>query len=76
MTDQATIAKLRQMPVEERLRLMEEVWASLADAPERLGVPDWHRTELDARQAAHRADPAAARPWSDVKAEILDSLGK
>ena len=76
MNDQATIARLRQLPVDERLRLMEEVWASLSDAPEQLEVPDWHRAELDARVEAHRADPAAARPWPEIKAEILRSLGK
>lgn len=76
MSDQATITKLRQLLVDERLRLMEEVWASLADAPDQLAVPDWHRDELDKRTAAHRADPAVARPWPEVKAEILRALGK
>jgi putative addiction module component (TIGR02574 family) len=76
MNDQATIAKLRALPVDERLRLMEEVWASLSDAPGELEIPDWHRTELDARLEAQRADPIASRPWPEVKAEILRSLGK
>ena len=76
MADQATIAKLRELPLEEHLRLMEEVWASLSDAPDGLEVPDWHREELDARTDAHREDPEAARPWQDVKVEILRLLDK
>lgn len=75
MGDQATIAKLRSLPVEERLRLIEEVWESLGDAPQ-IDVPDWHRDELDVRNKAHGADPGAARAWSEVKAEILSALSE
>jgi putative addiction module component (TIGR02574 family) len=75
MSDRATIAKLRRVPVEERLRLMEEVWESLGDAPQ-LEVPDWHREELEARERAHGANPQAARSWGEVKDEILGALGK
>jgi putative addiction module component (TIGR02574 family) len=76
MTTEPTIEKLKHMPVSERLRLLEDVWSSLADQPEALGVPDWHRDELDARLAAHRNDPSAARAWADVKAELGDSKRK
>lgn len=76
MSDQSTIDKLRQLPVEERLRLMEDVWSSLSDGAEELEMPAWHREELEARIDAHRADPAAARPWDEVKADILRALGK
>ena len=43
--------QLRAMSVSERLRLLEDVWSSLADHPDALAVPDWHRAELDARRA-------------------------
>jgi hypothetical protein len=51
------------------------VWASLNETPERIEVPDWHRTELDARLAAHERDPAM-QPWSDVKADTLCNMRK
>lgn len=76
MNDQATIAKLKQLPVDERLRLMEDVWSSLSETPEELAIPTWHRDELEQRIAAHRDDPAVAKSWLDIKAEILHSLGK
>lgn len=76
MNDQATIARLRQIPVDERLKLMEEVWESLRDSPSQLEVPDWHRAELDARMEAPRDEGAGARSWPEVKAEILRALGK
>jgi putative addiction module component (TIGR02574 family) len=65
---------IRQLPVADRLRLMEALWASLDAESAALLVPDWHKVELDNRVAAHEADPAAARPWDEVKAEILAHL--
>lgn len=66
--------KLRHMPVSERLKLLEEVWSSLIEHPEQIGVPDWHRDELDRRVAAHGDNPSAARPWDEIKAELrIDS---
>jgi putative addiction module component (TIGR02574 family) len=76
MNDQLTPDQIRELSVAERLQLIEDVWETLCDAPTTVPVPDWHREELDARMAAHEIDPAAARPWADVKAEILRSLRK
>jgi putative addiction module component (TIGR02574 family) len=76
MSEQLTLEKIRQLSVSERLRLIEDVWASLSETPERIEVPDWHRAQLDARLAAHERDPAAAQPWGDVKADILRNVRK
>jgi putative addiction module component (TIGR02574 family) len=54
---------------EERLRLIEEVWESLAPV-ENLEIPESHREELDRRLAAADADPAAGRPWEEVRARL------
>jgi len=68
--------KLRELSVTERMELIEDVWASLSDKPEAVVVPDWHQQLLDERIAAHERDPGAAKPWDDVKADILDTLRK
>jgi len=62
--------QLRAMSVSERLRLLEDVWSSLADNPEGLAVPDWHHAELEARRAAHGDDPDAAREWTAIRKEL------
>jgi putative addiction module component (TIGR02574 family) len=62
--------ELRQMSTSDRLRLMEDLWASLAERPEMLEPPQWHREELDARLKSHRADPSAVLGWSEVQAEF------
>lgn len=72
MNSQLTPGDLRQLSVADRLRLIEDVWDSLREHPETLEVPNWHRAELDARLQAHSNDPSAARPWGEVKTEILN----
>jgi len=41
---------------------------------EKIPVPEWHREIIEDRLAAHRADPGAARPWNEVREELLDEL--
>ncbi|MDB4874440.1 MAG: putative addiction module component, family [Gemmatimonadetes bacterium] len=65
--------QLKQLPVTERLQLVEDLWDSIADeAPDAaFPVSPELAAELTQRLAEHRANPDAARPWTDVRAEIL-----
>jgi putative addiction module component (TIGR02574 family) len=77
MNRQLTPEDIRRLPVADRLRLIEELWDSLdAEAAEALPLPEWHKAELDKRLDAHESDPAAARPWDEVKSDILAALRK
>ncbi len=58
------------------MELLDDVWASLVEQPDRVPVPNWHREILDDRIAAHERDPDAAKPWDEVKSEILNDLRK
>jgi putative addiction module component (TIGR02574 family) len=53
---------------EHRLRLLGEIWDSLSH--EDLPIPENHREELDRRLAAADADPAAGKPWEEVRARL------
>ena len=64
------------LPAVERLRLVEEIWDSLAAEPSSVPIPDWHRTELDQRLARHEADAGGVRPWDEVKARFSASPKK
>lgn len=46
--------EILHLPPAERLRLVEDVWDSLATSTVDVPVPEWHRAELDERLA----DPA------------------
>lgn len=51
--------EIRKLPVEERLRLAEDIWESIRSDPEAVPLTETQRAELDRRLAAFRADPDA-----------------
>lgn len=56
--------------VPERLKLMEEIWDSIATNPEAVEVGPELREELDRRIADHEANPQAGATWEEVKARL------
>lgn len=70
MADQITLEQLEKLPFEERLRLAEALWDSLAREPERVPVPDWHRELIRDRLAADDAEPDTTETWEEVRGQI------
>lgn len=66
-----TVNDLLNMPVAERLRLVEDLWDSIAEVPEKVELSDVQRKELDERLEKYHRDPEAGSPWEDVKKRIL-----
>jgi putative addiction module component (TIGR02574 family) len=50
------VAEILELPVEERMRLVEAIWDSISAAPELLPLTEWQREELDRRLAEYEAD--------------------
>ena len=63
-------AKLRELPVEERIKLVEDLWDSIAEDREALPVTPEQRAELDRRLAAYEIDKNRGKPAADVLADI------
>lgn len=59
-----------RLSVAERILLVEEIWDSIVDEPDRLEVPQSHKDELDRRLAAYENDPEAGSSWEEVKARL------
>jgi putative addiction module component (TIGR02574 family) len=59
------------MPVDERIQLVEDIWDSIAELPERVDIPQWHRQELERRLKAYRDNPGEGSPWAEVRKRIL-----
>jgi len=68
MTPKALLEEILRLPPDQRLQLVEEVWDSLAASPDEVGVPVWHRDELDRRLS----DPTdtATLSWQDVQTRL------
>jgi putative addiction module component (TIGR02574 family) len=63
----------KQLPVSERIQLVEDIWDSIAQDASEPGVSlsAEHRAELRRRLAEHRADPSSAVPWEQVRAKLF-----
>lgn len=62
--------QLFELTVAERLRLLEELWDSIASSTEPVPVPDWQKEELAKRKAARFESGQAATPWEEVQERI------
>lgn len=51
------IAEILNLPIEERLRLVELIWESIAANPSAVPISDAHRAVIDERLAEHARDP-------------------
>ena len=66
-----TVNDLLGLPVKERLRLVEDLWDSIAEVPEAVALSETQRIELDQRLDAYHKDPESGSPWMEIKERIL-----
>ena len=64
-------ADVLDLPVAERIRLVAEIWESIAEFPEDIELTEATRELLRRRLEAHRANPDAGSPWQEVRSRIL-----
>ena len=65
----ADIDEILQLPVEERLRVVQLIWDSVAAEPSSLPLGDAHCAVIDQRLADHEADPDDVATRNEVLAE-------
>ncbi|MEI7730242.1 MAG: addiction module protein [Verrucomicrobiota bacterium] len=64
------IDELRSLPVAERLRLVEDLWNSIAEDPNCLADSPAVVAELRARKARFMANPTSGILWQHAKKKI------
>ena len=62
------------VPKDQRIAFVQELWDRIAQDPDRVPVPDEHRRILEERLNAYRAKPQSGRPWKEVREELLANL--
>lgn len=67
-------ANLRKLPLDERIRLVEDLWDSIASDQNALPLTPEQQAELDRRLDAYEADGHSGRPVEDVIADIRKRL--
>ncbi|MDH4192736.1 MAG: addiction module protein [Nitrospirota bacterium] len=65
-----------QLPIEERLALVEEIWDSIAADSAAVPLTEAQRAELQKRIEEDDAHPDDLTSWEQVKASTLSRLGK
>lgn len=65
-----------RLNVDEKLALVEEIWASICVDTKAFPLTDAQRTELDRRVADDHAFPHDVVPWDEVKASARSRLGR
>jgi putative addiction module component (TIGR02574 family) len=65
-----------RLNVDERLALVEEIWASICADAKAFPLTDGQRAELDRRVADDDAFPDDVVPWDEVKASVRLRLGR
>ena len=64
----------RELPISERIQLVEDIWDSIADeTSNQLDLSPTDRSELHRRLAEHQADPSSSIPWSEVQKTIREN---
>jgi putative addiction module component (TIGR02574 family) len=67
-------ADLRNLPLEERLRLVEDLWDSIAADQGTLPLTAQQQAEIDRRLDAYEADGSRGRLAADAIADIRKRL--
>jgi len=60
------VAEILELPVEERVRLVEAIWDSISVVPDAIPLTEWQREELDRRLAEYEANPNSGRTMQEV----------
>ena len=72
MIESSLPPEIRQLPVAERIDLVERIWDSIVEDQGVLELSEAQKAELDRRLAAHEASPARGASWADVKKRLTD----
>jgi putative addiction module component (TIGR02574 family) len=63
----------RDLPISEKLRVVEDLWDDIAASGERFPLPAWHREEAQRRAAELEADPSIAIDREELWHRVDDS---
>jgi putative addiction module component (TIGR02574 family) len=65
-----SIAEIRQLPLNEKLQIMEALWEDLRLHVEGIPVPEWHKKLLDSRRRAVEEGREDILEWDEVKGSL------
>ena len=70
LMSQISVADILELPVQERIQLVEVIWESIAAVPHAVEVSPELKVELGARLADFERNPEAGYSWDQVKEHL------
>ena len=70
---QGLVAEILELPLEERLQLVEAIWDSISVFPDAIPLTPWQREELDRRLSEYEANPDSGVTMEEVFSRIRRS---
>ena len=64
--------EIESLTVNERLALVEQIWSSIQENPDRIPSPDWHGELLEERLQRLEAGEASVSSLAEVKKRMDD----
>lgn len=52
------------LSISEKIQLVQDIWDSLAEAPDSVSLTDGQKAKLNRRLDAYHKDPEVGSPWS------------
>ncbi len=68
------VEEIHQMPLREKLFVMETIWNDLSRDERDVEVPQWHKDLLDERERLVAEDKASFVDWEDAKKQIGEAI--
>lgn len=68
------IDALKQLPLAERIQLVEDLWDSIAGEPSAMDFTSGQKAELDRRLARSEQAPDEGIEWQTLKSRLQKSL--
>lgn len=76
MDYQAVLNEVESWPIDDRIRLVQDVWDRLVDQGHEPELTEEMKAELDRRIEEMDRNPDSGVPWEEVKARVLGRLRK
>jgi putative addiction module component (TIGR02574 family) len=66
-----TLAEIAELSIDDRLRLIDAIWDSIAAEADEAAISVEVRHEIERRLAAYKSNPEHVISWEEVKAQAL-----
>ena len=71
MTQISEQLNIKELSIEERILLIEEIWDSIEAEQEMLELTEEQKSELDRRLESYRKNPGESVTWESVKSRLM-----